>query len=73
MEGEPAILAAFSEVLKSDVPSFSPGDKIIGTAPAAEYSVVPPELVLVNTVLPAGLEGIDPPKILTSMNQSSGT
>lgn len=52
--GEPITSGSVTKVLKSDSPSFKPGDLIIGNVAVAEYSVVPKQAV-------AGLQKIKNP------------
>ncbi|TRX91834.1 hypothetical protein FHL15_007387 [Xylaria flabelliformis] len=67
VEGEPAIVTALSIVLKSDTPSFKPGNLVLAMTDAGEYARVPPELAAYTRVLPAMPSGIESQTIVGAL------
>lgn len=61
IEGEPAVLTTLSAVLRSDHPSFQPGDTVIAMATAGEYAAVPAELAAIARPCPQLPPGADIP------------
>lgn len=59
VEGEPAVVITLSTVLKSDNPSFNPGDLVLAMADASEYATVPAELIAMTRPLPPLPSGVD--------------
>ncbi|OAQ73880.2 NAD(P)-binding Rossmann-fold containing protein [Pochonia chlamydosporia 170] len=69
IEDQPAVVTTLSIVLRSDVPSFCPGDLISAMAPAAEFAFIPAELVPRARVLPPLPEGLNiaPPTVIGAL------
>lgn len=65
VEGEPAVLTTLSTVLKSDNPSFKPGDHVLAMAAASEYAAVPAEFVAMARPLPP--TEISPPELISAL------
>ncbi|KAI2618347.1 hypothetical protein GGR54DRAFT_605123 [Hypoxylon sp. NC1633] len=67
--GEPAVLTTLSTVLKSDTPSFKPGDRVLAMAAASEYATVPAEFVAMVRPLPPVPPGakIPPPALISAL------
>lgn len=58
VEGQPAVVTTLATVLKSDTPTFKPGDRFYGMADAAEYAALPAEMMPTSRVmeLPPGID-----------------
>ncbi|KAI1148372.1 hypothetical protein F4825DRAFT_464979 [Nemania diffusa] len=72
VEGEPAVLTAFSTVLKSDNPKFETGTYVYAMTYAAEYARISAEFAAMSAPLPALPDGVDisPPTILCALGVS---
>ncbi|KAI9705214.1 MAG: hypothetical protein M1820_005361 [Bogoriella megaspora] len=57
--GEPAVMTTLSTVLKSDNPTFAPGDMVSAMAAAGEYAAVPKELAALTRKLPGPIPGVE--------------
>ncbi|KAI8954034.1 hypothetical protein F4801DRAFT_70590 [Xylaria longipes] len=72
VESEPAVLTAFSTVLKSDNPTFEPGTYVYVMTHAAEYASLSAEFAAMSVPLPPLPDGVDiqPPAILCALGVS---